>query len=154
MVVHVHVGRAFVPEVVMLTSSLRRRPYIAHFHMDFTPSSRLGVFVNPYYKSWVLGPFFRRAAAVIALSTQQARFLESRYGVSADRISVIPNGVDPSFYRLSTGSREPIGVPRAVRMLFVGRLQAQKNPARLIEAHEQRVVQRGVGRRWRRRVTR
>lgn len=133
-IVHAHFGRAFVPEVVMLTSLLRRRPYVAHFHMDFTPSSRFGEKVDPYYKSWALRPFLRRAAAVVVLSTQQAKFLESRYGVSADRISVIPNGVDPSFYGLSIGSEEPIGVPRAVRVLFVGRLQAQKNPARLIDA--------------------
>jgi glycosyltransferase involved in cell wall biosynthesis len=133
-IIHAHFSRAYVPEVVMLTSWLRRRPYVAHFHMDFTPSSRLGVFVNPYYKSWVVRPFLRRAAAVIALSNQQARFVEAHYGVSADRISVIPNGVDPSFYPLSTGSEESIGVPRAVRMLFVGRLHIQKNPARLIDA--------------------
>ncbi len=133
-IVHVHICGAFVPEVVMLTSSLRRRPYIAHFHMEADSTGRLGALLFNPWKRWVLGPSLRRAAAVIALSTEQARFLESRYGVSADRIQVIPNGVDPSFYRLSTGSEEPIGVPRAVRMLFVGRLHAQKNPARLIDA--------------------
>src|SRR5579859_2766965 len=37
-VVHVHIAQAFAPEVVWITSKLRRRPFIAHFHLDVDPS--------------------------------------------------------------------------------------------------------------------
>ncbi|MDT5058120.1 MAG: hypothetical protein QOF66_6486 [Mycobacterium sp.] len=132
-VVHVHVAQAFVPEAVLLTSALRRRPYIAHFHLDVDPSGPFGVLLNTY-KRWILGPFLRRAAVVIALSDQQADFLKSRYGVHRDRITVIPNGVSPSFYRPAAGSDQPIAKRPVPRMLFVGRLHAQKNVPRLVEA--------------------
>ena len=79
-IVHAHVAQAFVPEMVWLTSVLRRRPYIVHFHLDVDPSGRAGV-VLPAYKRWVLGPVLRRAAAVVALSAEQAVFLQERYGV-------------------------------------------------------------------------
>ena len=132
-IVHVHIAQAFVPEVVLLTSVLRRRPYIAHFHLDVDPSGRFGGLLHNY-KRWILGPFLRRAAAVIALSGQQAGFLESHYGVHRDRITIIPNGVNPSFFPPPAGTDEPISEPRVARMLFVGRLDAQKNVPRLIDA--------------------
>ena len=132
-IVHVHVAQAFVPEVVLLTSALRRRPYIAHFHLDVDPSGPFGVLLNSY-KRWVLGPFLRRAAAVIALTNHQADFLESHYGVDRSRITVIPNGVDSDFYALSTCGGGPASKPHVPRMLFVGRLDAQKNVLRLVDA--------------------
>jgi glycosyltransferase involved in cell wall biosynthesis len=133
-IVHVHSAHAFVPEVVLVTSTLRRRPYIAHFHLDVDPSGPFGVLLSSY-KRWILGPFLRRAAAVIALSDEQAAFLESHYGVHRDRITVIPNGVHPAFYRLPpSGGEESIAEPRVLRLLFVGRLDAQKNVPRLVDA--------------------
>jgi glycosyltransferase involved in cell wall biosynthesis len=132
-VVHVHIAQAFVPEAVLLTSALRRRPYIAHFHLDVDPSGPLGVLLNAYKRS-ILGPFLRRAAAVIALSDQQADFLESRYRIRRGRIAVIPNGVSPTFYRAATDSDRPNITKRVPRLLFVGRLNPQKNLPRLIDA--------------------
>lgn len=133
-VVHVHGTQAFVPEVVLVTSILRRRPYIAHFHLDIDPSGPFGVLLNSY-KRLIFGPFLRRAAVVIALSDQQACFLTSRYRVQRDRITVIPNGVDPAFYRRPlSDSRRPIAEPWSLRLLFVGRLDLQKNVRRLVDA--------------------
>ena len=132
-IVHVHVAQAFLPEVVLLTSLLQRRPYIAHFHLDVDPTGRFG-WLLPMYKRWILGPFLRRAAAVIALSEEQASFLTSQYGVAHGRITVIPNGVNPCFYRPDSCAPEPIPQARALRLLFVGRLDVQKNVARLIDA--------------------
>jgi glycosyltransferase involved in cell wall biosynthesis len=134
-VVHAHVAQAFVPETVWATSLLRRRPYIIHFHLDVDPSGPLG-FLLSAYKSAVLGPVLRRAAAIIALSPVQAAFLAARYGVSPNRITVVPNGVDEAFF----GLRERIA-PRTpdqpLRLLFVGRLDAQKNVVRLLDAVSQ-----------------
>ena len=131
MIVHAHVAQAFVPEVVWLTSLVRRRPFIAHFHLDVDASGRFGRLL-PAYKRFVLGPVLRRAGGVIVLSPEQADAVEARYRVRRDRLTVIPNGVDPSFYdsglRRSGSGRGPL------RVLFVGRLDAQKNVARLLVA--------------------
>lgn len=130
-IVHAHVAQAFLPEMVWLTSVLRRRPYIVHFHLDVDASGRFGV-VLPAYKRWVLGPVLRRASAVVAVSLAQAMFLHERYGVEQRRITVIPNGVAAPFLRSGGPTTGAVGEP--LRLLFVGRLDAQKNVIRLIDA--------------------
>jgi glycosyltransferase involved in cell wall biosynthesis len=131
-IVHAHVAQAFLPEMVWLTSSLRRRRYIIHFHLDVDASGRFGMLL-PAYKRFVLGPVLRRATAVVALSWPQADFLTSRYGVRRDRVVVVPNGVGPSFYR-HPDPRPSRAAAEPLRLLFVGRLDAQKNVIRLLEA--------------------
>jgi glycosyltransferase involved in cell wall biosynthesis len=128
--VHVHIAQAYPPEVVWLTSLLRRRPYVAHFHLDVAPSGPFGV-VFLAYKRWVLGVVLRSAARVIVLSDQQAEFVERRYGVRAAAIAVVPNGVGAAFAEASV-SRPPHS--GAFRLLFVGRLAPQKNVPLLLEA--------------------
>ncbi len=129
-IVHAHVAQAFLPEVLWLTSALRRRPYIIHFHLDVDPSSQFGVLL-PGYKRLVLGPVLRRAAAVIALSQDQSSFLVKHYRVRPARVTVVPNGVSSSFYRRLETSWTSSG---PLRLLFVGRLDAQKNVPRLLDA--------------------
>jgi glycosyltransferase involved in cell wall biosynthesis len=130
-IVHAHVAQAFLPEMVWLTSVLRRRPYIVHFHLDVDASGRAGV-VLPIYKRWVLGPVLRRAAAVVALSAEQAEFLQERYGIDGQRIAVIPNGIAAPFVHPRQPSAGTAGEP--LRLLFVGRLDVQKNVVRLVDA--------------------
>jgi glycosyltransferase involved in cell wall biosynthesis len=129
-VVHVHIAQAYAPEMVWLSSVLRRRAYVAHFHLDVEPSGPLGpIFVA--YKRWLLGPILRSAARVIVLSEGSAAFVACRYGVAADRIAIVPNGVAPEFLR-SPSERASHDGP--FRLLFVGRLAPQKNVARLLRA--------------------
>jgi phosphatidylinositol alpha-mannosyltransferase len=130
-IVHAHVAQAFLPELLWVTSVLRRRPYIIHFHLDVDPSGRFGVLL-PAYKRLVLGPVLRRAATVIALSQSQASFLTKHYRVRPAQVTVVPNGVSSSFYRrLGETPRTSSG---PLRLLFVGRLDAQKNVPRLLDA--------------------
>jgi phosphatidylinositol alpha-mannosyltransferase len=129
-IVHVHLAVAYPPEMVWLACRPRRRPYVAHFHLDVEPSGPLGpLFVA--YKRWVLGGVLRSAATVVALSDQQAAFLQERYGVNEDRIVVMANAVGPEFFR------EPPAAPAhdgPFRLLFVGRLAPQKNISLLLRA--------------------
>lgn len=129
-IVHVHVAQAFSPEVVWLTSKLRRRAFVAHFHLDVDPSGPAGRWLS-LYKDVFLAPALRAASAVIVLSAEQARFVAERYGVRRERVIVIPNGVSPGF----AGHAERHSRGQApLRILFVGRLSPQKNVPRLIEA--------------------
>jgi len=130
-VVHVHIAQAYAPEVVWITSRLRRRPFIAHFHLDVDPSGPAGVFLAAY-KRLVLARVLRAAASVIALSDEQARFIAERYRVPRERIAVVPNGVP----RVDDGADPHAGHRPAdvLRLLFVGRLSVQKNLRLLVDA--------------------
>jgi glycosyltransferase involved in cell wall biosynthesis len=134
-VVHAHLGQAFLPELTWLTSRLRRRRYLLHFHLDVDQSGRMGR-ILPAYNRFVLGPVLRRAAGVIVLSDEQASFIADEYRVERGRITVIPNGVPPAFFleRPSDAGDGPL------RLLSVGRISVQKNVPRLLEAMAQVVV--------------
>ena len=126
---HLHCAHALIAEQVMIAARLRRQEYVLHFHLDVGSSGPLGRLL-PLYKRHVFARAIRGAAAVIVLTPAQATFVEETYSVPADRIHVVPNGVNSRYFlppRRITDSGP-------LRLLFVGRLEAQKNVARLIEA--------------------
>ena len=130
-VIHLHCAQALVPELVWLSARLRGMKYLVHFHMDVGTSGPLGRLL-PLYKKYFFGRVLRGAAGIIVLTQTQAHFLQDYYGVRAERIFVVPNGV-ASEYFLPPRTPEP-GEPGPLRLLYVGRLGAQKNVARLLDA--------------------
>jgi glycosyltransferase involved in cell wall biosynthesis len=72
----------------------------------------------------------RRATQVIAVSERTKRDLVDLYGISPDRITVTPHGVDPAF-----GPGEVAG---GGYLLYVGAVQARKDP--LAAAHAAREI--------------
>ena len=132
-VIHLHCSQALVPEMVWLCARLRRTKYAVHFHMEVDASGPLGRLL-PFYKKHLFGRVLRSAAAVIALTESQAEFLRAQYGVAADRVHVVPNGVAREFFLPPREPGPADSEPGPLRLLFVGRLGAQKNVARLIEA--------------------
>ncbi|MFF9979159.1 glycosyltransferase family 4 protein [Streptomyces erythrochromogenes] len=141
-VLHAHCAHALLPETVALAARLRRQRFVLHFHLDVDASGRLGGLL-PAYKKHVFGRVARAAAAVIVLTEQQARFVEEAYRVPPARVHVVPNGVGPEFFRAAPApapATAPVdeatatATPRPLRLLYVGRLSAQKNIARLLDA--------------------
>jgi len=120
-VIHLHIGGAFVPEVVYAACRAHGMPYIAHFHGDVGPSGRAGLLLR-IYKPLILGPVLRAAAVVVVPTDDFAATVSVQYGVDPERIAVIANGVDDSF--IYSGKRRLHTKPR---LLFVGRLAIQKN---------------------------
>lgn len=127
-VLHLHCAQALWPEMVMAAARLRKQRYIVHFHLDVDSSGPLG-WLLPAYKKHVFGRVLRGASAVIALTRSQADFLRDGYGVAARRIFVVPNGIEERYFMPARAAR-----PGPMRLLFVGRLDAQKNVARLLDA--------------------
>lgn len=125
---HLHAAHALLPELVLAAAKLRRTRYLVHFHLDVDASGRFGGLL-PAYKRHVFGPVLRAAAGVIVLTEDQAEFVRTTYRVPAGRVFVVPNGVGAEFFQ---PVRARAGGP--LRVLFVGRLSAQKNVARLIDA--------------------
>lgn len=130
-IVHVHIGQAFTPEMVWLTSKLRGRPFIAQLHIDFEPSGPAG-FLLPFYKKHVLAPVLRAAAAVITLNQKTLHTVRSAYGYGGPT-AILPNGIDDVYFEVRRPARAK-NPPKTLRLLFVGRLTKQKNIPQLLEA--------------------
>jgi len=129
---HLHLSQAFLPETVWLVAKLRQIPYVIHFHLDTDPSGRLG-FLFVLYKRFVQPGIMRGAAHVITLSPEQADMVQQRYRLSSDKVSYLPNGVSQKYLDLGSKTQnKKISAP--LRLLFVGRLSAQKRVDRLIKA--------------------
>ncbi len=78
----------------------------------------------------------RRARRVIAVSERTKRDLVDLYGVAPDRIAVTHHGVDPAFGP-GRGTEHPgDGGPRGY-LLFVGAIQARKDPLAAAEAADE-----------------
>jgi len=129
-VVHLHIAQAYTPETVWLASKLHGFPYIAHIHYDAAPSGPAG-FLLKIYKPLILKRVLRAARFVIVFTEDQKVDVYQKYGVELDKIKVIPNGVEDKFYY--DGLRSLHTTPR---LLFVGRLNVQKNVKQLLYALE------------------
>lgn len=128
-VLHVHTGQALVGDLVRLAGRLRRVPYVAHVHLLVGPSGRLGRLLLPAYQRLFLAGVLRDAGQVICLTAAMRAEVIRRYRLPADRVSVVPTGVDPvAFPAGDAADRQPR------ELLVVGRLAAQKNVRIAIEA--------------------
>lgn len=128
-VVHLHIAQVITPEAVWLVSKIRRIPYIAHFHLDVSPSGLLG-FLFLIYKKLFLGIVLRDASRVIVTSQEQANLIRKKYFVEPGKIVIMPNGVADYFFK-----SKPRDLPkRSLKLLFVGRLCIQKRIDRLLDA--------------------
>lgn len=129
-VVHLHFASAYMPELIWLISKLRGYKYIAHMHLDFVPTGRFGFLVD-VYKKYILKRVLRNAARVVVFTDDQRLALCKRYKLAESRVVVMINGVEPKFYNDSVRKPHP-----KLRLLFVGRLEAQKNLQQLLTALE------------------
>ncbi|MBF0625662.1 MAG: glycosyltransferase family 4 protein [Magnetococcales bacterium] len=80
---------------------------------------------------------FREADRVIVTTPAMARTVQDEYGLDPGRLRVVPNYVDTERFRPAAGLPET----RPARILFVGRLEPQKNPLALVAAVAGRPVE-------------
>ncbi|MDI3341063.1 MAG: glycosyltransferase family 1 protein [Sphaerobacter sp.] len=81
-----------------------------------------------------------RAAAVIAVSQTTAADLTRHYGIAAERITVIPNGVDPLFRPPSPELVQQVLARLEVRapyFIIVGTVEPRKNHQTVLRAFEE-----------------
>lgn len=78
----------------------------------------------------------RKAAACIAIARNELEHYAA-YGISANRVTMIPNGIDAAeFLDSDDGAfRDKFGLPDAPFVLFLGRLAPIKGPDLLLEAY-------------------
>jgi glycosyltransferase involved in cell wall biosynthesis len=115
----------------VIAKAMFRRPLVVrcgHLWADFvarlTPSAWRR-FVARALERMVVGA----ADRIVTAGDADRQTLIERYGADAARFVVVPNYVDPSRFRPVAGV-----TPEPGRLLFVGRLEDQKNVGALIEA--------------------
>lgn len=74
------------------------------------------------------------ASTRVQVTTPEIADLARQYGVPDERIAVVPNYVDTDLFRPSPERRPPFTGAGPARLLCIGRMEAQKNIATLIEA--------------------
>jgi glycogen synthase len=129
-IVHAHAFGYFPTWVGRITRSLRNIPLVVTPHSDRGE----GTDRSHLYGAAVARATLRKAERTIALTRLEAAWLES-LGVKAERIRVIPNGIDLTEFAALPPRRSHSGGPR---VLYVGRLQPeQKGLETLVEAFAQ-----------------
>jgi glycosyltransferase involved in cell wall biosynthesis len=89
---------------------------------------------------WVFAPSLRRAGRIIAISQAVRRFLVQVEGASAEKVEVIPYGLDVELFAQTAhpgAFRKEIGARKEPLVGFVGRLTRQKGVDVLLRAFAQ-----------------
>jgi glycogen synthase len=93
---------------------------------------------SAYHAStWIERTAYLNADGVVAVSRAMKEDVQSLYGVAAERVRVIHNGIDPEEYRPrpSPATLRRLGVdPDVPIVLFVGRITRQKGILHLVRA--------------------
>src|SRR5688572_17721790 len=93
---------------------------------------------SAYHAStWIERTAYENADGVVAVSEAMKEDVQSLYGVAADRVRVIHNGIDPEEYRPrpAPSTLRKLGIdPDVPIVLFVGRITRQKGILHLVRA--------------------
>jgi glycosyltransferase involved in cell wall biosynthesis len=130
----------FAPYQLSLVDRLRRKPLVVHFHGPWAlegaaeGAGALATFVKKQIETLV----YRRGARFIMLSRAFADLAIREYGVPADRVRIVPGGVDVERFTLPISrrdAREHLGWPTDRPLVVtVRRLVRAKGVDHLIEA--------------------
>jgi glycosyltransferase involved in cell wall biosynthesis len=125
-IIHAHDWITY-PAAIRL-ADVTGKPIIAHIHA--TEFDRSGQFVNPTVFE-IERQGMLRASRVVAVSGRTREFVVERYGVPAERVEVVHNGIEipamPEMRQVDTVVERPT-------VLFLGRITMQKGPEYFIEA--------------------
>ena len=132
---HVHQYGFHAALAVALGKALRR-PVV----LKLTNSGAMGIAMTlgSGIVARILGFFHRRVSACLAV-TEETRAEAICFGIPAERIYLMPNGVDgrqfhPASPEERIGARRALDLDCKCLVLYVGRLSPEKNPLGLLDA--------------------
>jgi glycosyltransferase involved in cell wall biosynthesis len=133
-IVHIMGHWTFLNAIAAYVSRARHRPYVV------CPAGALPVFgrsriLKHGYNLLVGYRNIRKASAHVAIADNEIAHYAA-YGITPERITMIPNGVNPRDYQQSDVAqfRRQAGLGTAPYILFVGRLNLIKGPDLLLKA--------------------
>jgi glycosyltransferase involved in cell wall biosynthesis len=129
-VIHLHISCAYTPEIVWAYAKLRRHPYVAHVHLDVLPCGRAGWLLGPY-KRLLLTRVLRGAAVVLVPGPDYRKLISDKYRIPPERVVIVANATG---HRIMDVPRSAAQMGAGRKLLFVGRLSAQKNIPLMLEA--------------------
>jgi len=122
----VHVHEPLTPSTSMWATLASDAPVVATFHA-WLDRSRLLELSAP-----LLRPVVQRIRTPIAVSEAAASFLATAFPDLAERVEVVPNGVDLAAF----ANVDPAPLPEGRRIVWVHRLDPQKGFATMLAAFE------------------
>jgi glycosyltransferase involved in cell wall biosynthesis len=128
--IHAHSYHTPLPALAAMACIRGEVPLVVTPHFHGTGHTRRRQALHMPYRiaaAWML----RRADTIICVSAAERRLLHARFPVTAGKVEVIPNGVDP--LEFSTVAPMP-GRERRRTVLAVGRLEPYKGTVRLVRA--------------------
>jgi glycosyltransferase involved in cell wall biosynthesis len=128
---HVHVAHASTPEAVALVSRLRKIPYVAHVHIDASPTTWMGFLLGGYQRR-VLARVLARAAIVLVPTDSYRTLMVAKYPLDPGRVRVLPYGTNVETRPTDRVASLPASGP--VRVVTVGRLATEKNVPLLVDS--------------------
>lgn len=137
-VVHLSGHWTLLNAMVYLACKKLRKPYLFCPAGALTPFGRSLRLKSTYER--LIGRQLRQSAATCVAITQAESEVFAACGVPANRIAVIPNGIDIADYQLDDPAaaidrfRQRAGVADARFALFLGRLNSIKGPDLLLDA--------------------
>jgi len=133
-IVHLMGHWSFLNALVFLMVRFHHKPYVV-CPAGALPIYGRSVVLKRLYNHIIGNKIIRRADCHIAIAPVEIDQFRA-YGISSNRISIIPNGVDAeNFFSKDTEAfREKFGLGDAPFILFMGRLHAIKGPDLLLQA--------------------
>ena len=136
-IVHFHGARSFENLVGGRIVMGMRKPYVVQPHGSMSPSLSKTLLKNLYDKGFGRR-HFRNSSAMIATSTSERKSLEL-FEIPPDKIALIPNGVDRSYWAMSDAQEPNFRTEYSIAedaplVLFVGRLDFTKGLNNLVRA--------------------
>ncbi|MEJ5365136.1 MAG: glycosyltransferase [Desulfosoma sp.] len=122
----------------LYTAQALGAPHVVMFHtLAQSKTEALGRSVDAPCRLCAERLVAARSHGVVAATEREKDVLETHYGVHAERVAVVPCGVDMHVFRPGDGfgARKRLGLPLdAAVFLFVGRLDPVKGLDRLLDA--------------------
>ena len=133
-VTHVHNEHSFVSNLCTLVKTYFKIPLVVSCHGQLNFDRYAKDLIERFYSKTLGTMVFKQADRIIAISNSDKEYISS-LGVSPNKISVIPNGIDLSKYHnpMPVGSTEFDFEGKKV-ILFVGPIIRRKGPHILIES--------------------
>lgn len=135
-IVHSHDEHAFTSNLAVAGRILRDRPLILHCYGELAASSRRERTIVGLYDSTLNRFGYHVADIVIEISPAFIPYVTRKFGISAKKIRIVPNAIDPDNYYPDADPedfRRQRNLPQGQWVLYVGALIPRKGIQTLIQ---------------------